>query len=55
MSKKLYIGGISWNTDESLLRSTFEKYGELDEVRVITDRDTGRSRGFGFITFADRG
>lgn len=52
MSKKLFVGGISWNTDESLLRSTFEQYGELDEVKVITDRDTGRSRGFGFVTFS---
>jgi RNA recognition motif-containing protein len=54
MSKKLYVGGLSWETDESLLRSTFEAYGELDEVKVISDRDTGRSRGFGFVTFADR-
>lgn len=53
MSKKLYVGGLSWNTDESILRSTFEKYGDLDEVKVISDRDTGRSRGFGFVTFAD--
>ena len=54
MSKKLYIGGLSWNTDEAILRSTFEKFGDLDEVKVISDRDTGRSRGFGFITFSDR-
>lgn len=53
MSKKLYVGGLSWNTDESNLRSTFEQYGELDEVKVISDRDTGRSRGFGFVTFSD--
>ena len=52
MSKKLYVGGLSWDTDESVLRSTFEKFGELDEVKVISDRDTGRSRGFGFVTFA---
>lgn len=55
MSKKLYVGGLSWDTDESVLRSTFEQYGELDEVKVISDRDTGRSRGFGFITFSDHG
>jgi len=53
MSKKLYVGGLSWNTDESNLRSTFEQYGELDEVKVISDRETGRSRGFGFVTFAN--
>ena len=54
MSKKLYVGGLSWNTDESGLRATFEQYGELDEVKIISDRNTGRSRGFGFVTFADR-
>lgn len=53
MSKKLYVGGLSWNTDDGLLRSTFEKYGELDEVKVISDRETGRSRGFGFVTFVE--
>jgi cold-inducible RNA-binding protein len=53
MSKKLFIGGLSWGTDEYSLRSAFETFGELTEVKVITDRDTGRSRGFGFATFAD--
>lgn len=53
MSKKLFIGGLSWDTDEHGLRSCFEKYGDLDEVKIITDRDTGRSRGFGFVTFAE--
>ena len=53
MSKKLFVGGLSWNTDEGLLRDTFGQYGNVDEATVITDRDTGRSRGFGFVTFAD--
>ncbi len=52
MSKKLFVGGLSWNTDESILRSTFEAHGDLDEVKIISDRETGRSRGFGFVTFA---
>ena len=49
--KKLFVGGLSWNTDEEILRNTFEKYGKVEDARVITDRDTGRSRGFGFVTF----
>ncbi len=49
--KKLFVGGISWNTTEDGLRGAFERFGQLGEVKVITDRETGRSRGFGFITF----
>lgn len=53
MGKKVFVGGISWNTDDAGLRSAFEKFGEVSEAKVITDRDTGRSRGFGFVTFVD--
>jgi RNA recognition motif-containing protein len=53
MSKKLFVGGLSWGTDENGLRAAFEQFGEIVEVKVITDRDTGRSRGFGFVTFAE--
>jgi RNA recognition motif-containing protein len=53
MSKKLFIGGLSWNTDDESLRQAFEQFGEIVEAKVITDRDTGRSRGFGFVTFAE--
>lgn len=53
MSKKLFVGSLSWNTDDQGLRAAFEPHGELVEVTVISDRDTGRSRGFGFVTFAD--
>jgi cold-inducible RNA-binding protein len=53
MSKKLFVGGLAWaNTDESL-REAFEQFGEVGEAKVIMDRDTGRSRGFGFVTFED--
>jgi RNA recognition motif-containing protein len=52
MSKKLFVGGLSWDTTEQGLRAAFESFGELEEVKIITDRDTGRSRGFGFVTFS---
>ncbi len=55
MGKKLFVGGLSWGTSEDVLYSTFEQYGQLEEVKIITDRETGRSRGFGFVTFVDEG
>ncbi len=53
MSKKLYVGNLSWNTNDQSLQDAFSRFGEIAEAKVITDRDTGRSRGFGFVTFAD--
>ena len=53
MGNKLFIGGLSWNTGDNELRDAFEKFGAVDDVKVITDRDTGRSRGFGFVTFTN--
>jgi RNA recognition motif-containing protein len=53
MTKKLFVGGLSWNTNDDGLRQAFERFGNIDEAKVITDRDTGRSRGFGFVTFVD--
>ncbi|KAH7528867.1 hypothetical protein FEM48_Zijuj05G0123400 [Ziziphus jujuba var. spinosa] len=50
-SSKLFIGGISYQTDEQSLREAFAKYGEIVDARIIVDRDTGRSRGFGFVTY----
>jgi len=52
MAKKLFVGGLSWDTTDDGLRQAFASYGEITEAKVITDRDTGRSRGFGFVTFA---
>lgn len=52
MSKKLFVGGLSWGTDDARFHDAFAQYGEVTEAKVITDRDTGRSRGFGFVTFA---
>ena len=53
MSSKLFVGSLSWNTDDEALRAAFERYGDITEAKVIADRDTGRSRGFGFVTFVD--
>ncbi len=53
MTKKLFVGGLSWNTNDDGLRQAFERFGNVDEAKVITDRETGRSRGFGFVTFGD--
>lgn len=49
--KKLFVGGISWGTDDDMLREAFAAFGAVSDARVIYDRETGRSRGFGFVTF----
>ena len=53
MSAKLFVGGLAWATTDESLRAHFEQFGEVVDAKVITDRDTGRSRGFGFITYGD--
>ena len=53
MAKKLFVGGISWNTGDAELRQAFEAFGEVLEATVVTDRQTGRSRGFGFVSFTE--
>jgi len=50
-SSKLFVGGLSWDTDDHKLESTFAQYGEIVEAKIILDRETGRSRGFGFVTY----
>ena len=45
----IYVGNLSYNTTEADLREAFAKHGEVNDVRMITDRDTGRSKGFGFV------
>ncbi|GMH31555.1 hypothetical protein Nepgr_033399 [Nepenthes gracilis] len=50
-SSKLFIGGLSYSTDDTSLREAFCQYGEVVEARVILDRESGRSRGFGFVTY----
>jgi RNA recognition motif-containing protein len=47
--KNIFVGNLSFNTNEDELRQIFEPYGQVDRVSILTDRDTGRSRGFGFV------
>ena len=51
MSNKVFVGGLSWNTKEPGLEMVFNEIGEVSSVKIITDRETGRSRGFGFVEF----
>ncbi len=53
--KKLFVGNLSFDTREGELRSIFEPYGEITSIQVMTDRDTGRPRGFAFVELADDG
>jgi cold-inducible RNA-binding protein len=50
---KLYVGNLSYSATENELRDMFSQYGAVESVAVITDRDTGRSKGFGFVEFAN--
>ncbi|KAG9013525.1 hypothetical protein FRB94_002119 [Tulasnella sp. JGI-2019a] len=51
MSAKIYIGNLSWNTNDDLLREAFSQFGQVLDCIVMRDRETGRSRGFGFVTY----
>jgi RNA recognition motif-containing protein len=55
MKKKLYVGNLSFETTESDLKELFQQMGAVETVRIITDRDTGRSKGFGFVEMQDGG
>ena len=50
---RIYVGNLSWQTDENELRETFAPHGEVVSAQVITDRETGRSRGFAFVEMAN--
>lgn len=54
MSKKLFVGSLSWNTDDNQLNEAFARFGKVVSAKVITDRESGRSRGFGFVEFENR-
>ena len=53
MSKKIYVGNLSFRTTEEELTTLFEQIGAVESVSIITDRDTGRSKGFGFVSMSD--
>ena len=50
---KLYVGNLPWSIDDKALKKLFEQFGDIEEVVLITDKYSGRSKGFGFITFTD--
>lgn len=49
MSTKLFVGSLPWSVNDKTLQETFEAHGTVISAKIITDRDTGRSRGFGFV------
>jgi len=51
---KIYVGNLNFTTSEGTLRDLFAEHGEVEEVRIITDRESGRSRGFGFVSMPER-
>jgi cold-inducible RNA-binding protein len=53
MGNRLYVGNLAFSTDEQSLQSAFSRFGTVDEVKVVMDRETGRSRGFAFVSMAD--
>ena len=55
MSKNIYVGNLSWSTTDADLHAMFSQYGQVSSAHVIEDRETGRSRGFGFVEMDDEG
>ena len=55
MSKKLYVGGLPYAVTDQRLEEVFSEHGTVESARVVTDRDTGRSRGFGFVEMESQG
>ena len=53
MSKKMFVGNLSFQTTEADIREAFAQFGNGESVAIITDRDTGRSKGFGFVEMAE--
>jgi RNA recognition motif-containing protein len=51
----IYVGNIAWKTTEQEIGDTFANFGYVNSVKIITDKETGRSKGFGFVEFSDRG
>ncbi|SKA71096.1 RNA recognition motif domain-containing protein [Desulfobaculum bizertense] len=55
MSKNIYVGNLAWGATDEDLNDLFADYGEVESARVIMDRETGRSRGFGFVEMEEQG
>ncbi len=53
MSKKLFVGNLDWGLTDQTLQETFSQFGEIEEAVIIKDRVSGRSKGFGFVTFTN--
>ena len=53
MSKKLFVGNLSFHTTENDITTAFEAFGPIESVNIITDRETGRSKGFGFVVISE--
>jgi RNA recognition motif-containing protein len=53
--KNIFVGNLSFDATEGAVRSMFEQYGAVDRVNIVTDRDTGRARGFGFVEMSNDG
>lgn len=51
---KIYVGNLSFNTSEDMLKNKFEEFGSVNSVNIVKDRDTGRSRGFAFVEMNDK-
>ena len=55
MAKSIYVGNLPWSTTEDQVKSLFQDFGEVITVKLVSDRDTGRARGFGFVEMEDPG
>lgn len=55
MSKRIYVGNLPWSVTQVILQNLFSDFGEIEEALVIANKYTGRSRGFGFVTFKEEG
>lgn len=55
MGKKLYVGNLAFSVSEAALLETFSQFGQVESAKIITDRDSGRSKGFGFVEMSEDG
>lgn len=53
MGKRLYVGNLSWDTNEASLKAAFQDYGQVTFASIVSDRESGKSRGFGFVEFSN--